>query len=60
VNIDNTSAVTDGTLDQCQELKVTPMAWCPLGGIVYPAWGETLTTDQAGRIQAEKFANRTE
>jgi predicted oxidoreductase len=53
INIDNLSAITDGTLDQCQELKVTPMAWCPLGGVVYPAWGTTLSDEQTSRIRAE-------
>ncbi len=53
INIDNISAITDGTLDQCQRLKVTPMAWCPLGGVVYPAWGGTLAKEQSNRIQAE-------
>lgn len=27
-----TSALTDGTLDQCQKLRVIPMAWSPLAG----------------------------
>jgi predicted oxidoreductase len=29
------------------------MAWCPLGGVVYPAWGNTLSAAQTGRILAE-------
>ncbi|NQV87102.1 MAG: aldo/keto reductase, partial [Woeseiaceae bacterium] len=37
INIDNISALTDGTLDQCLEHGITPMAWCPLGGVAYPA-----------------------
>lgn len=53
INIDNVSAITDGTLDQCQRLKVTPMAWCPLGGVAYPAWSGTLSKEQSKRIQAE-------
>jgi len=53
INIDNMSAFVDGTLDQCQELIISPMAWCPLGGVVYPAWGRTLTEEQTGRIQTE-------
>lgn len=53
INIDNLSALTDGTLDQCQARKVTPMAWCPLGGVVYPAWSTTLSDEQSARIQAE-------
>lgn len=53
INIDNTSALTDGTLDQCLEHKITPMAWCPLGGVAYRAWNESLTPEQHGRIKAE-------
>ena len=26
------AALTDGTLDQCQQLRRAPMAWSPLGG----------------------------
>ena len=53
INIDNLSAISDGTLDQCQELNISPMAWCPLGGVVYPAWGGALSDEQTDRIQAE-------
>lgn len=53
INIDNIAALTNGTLDQCQELNISPMAWCPLGGVAYPAWGQTLDTKQTGRIQQE-------
>ena len=53
VNIDNMDAILDGTLDQCQELNISPMAWCPLGGVVYPAWGKQLSAEQSKRIQAE-------
>jgi predicted oxidoreductase len=53
INIDTMSAFVDGTLDQCQELNISPMAWCPLGGVVYPAWGHKLTEEQTGRIQIE-------
>lgn len=28
----NTEALQDGTLDQCQRLRISPMAWSPLGG----------------------------
>ena len=39
----------DGTLDQCQRLRVSPMAWAPLGG------GRLFTSDseQATRVRAE-------
>jgi len=53
VNIDNLSALHDGTLDQCLERKISPMAWCPLGGVAYPAWGTTLSGEQRRRIRAE-------
>jgi len=39
INIHNINALLDGTLDQCQELKITPEAWSPLGGVAYPAYG---------------------
>lgn len=53
VNIHNMNTLEDGTLDQCQQLNITPMPWCPLGGVVYPAWGNTLTEGQSARIHAE-------
>ena len=53
VNIHNISSLLDGTLDQCQALGVTPIAWCPLGGVVYPAWGNTFSADDEQRIAQE-------
>lgn len=53
INIHNISTLLDGTLDQCQELNVTPMAWCPMGGVVYPAWGNTFTPEDEARIKDE-------
>lgn len=53
INVDNLEALQDGTLDQCQRLGITPMAWCPLGGVAYPAWNANLTADQASRIRTE-------
>jgi len=53
INIDYMDTMLDGTLDQCRELGVTPMAWCPLGGVAYPAWGNTLSEKQSSRIQKE-------
>jgi len=53
INIHNISSFTDGTLDQCQQLGITPIAWCPLGGVAYPAWGNTFSTDQELRIEKE-------
>lgn len=53
INLHAMHALTDGTLDQCQRLGVTPQAWCPLGGVAYPAWGNTLSADESSRLQAE-------
>lgn len=39
INLDRISALSDGSLDLCQELGHSPQAWCPLAGIGYPAWG---------------------
>ena len=59
INIHNIDALNDGTLDQCQELRITPQAWCPLGGVVYPAWGNTLSEEDEKRIAGE-FARQSE
>lgn len=53
INIHNIDTLNDGTLDQCLQENITPMAWCPLGGVAYPAWGNTLTEKQSARIHAE-------
>ena len=53
VNIHNIDSLNDGTLDQCLQENITPMAWCPLGGVVYPAWGNTLTEEQSAKIHGE-------
>lgn len=53
INIHNVDALTDGTLDQCQELGVSPQAWCPIAGVAYPAWGNTFTPDDEDRIEGE-------
>lgn len=53
INLHNISALTDGTLDQCQRLGMTPQAWCPLAGVAYPAWGNTFTAADEQRIRAE-------
>jgi len=53
INIHNINALLDGTLDQCQELKITPQAWCPIAGVVYPAWGNTFSKDDEVRIKSE-------
>lgn len=53
INIHNINTLLDGTLDQCQQLGITPIAWCPLGGVVYPAWGNTFSTEDEQRIDIE-------
>lgn len=53
INIHNIDTLIDGTLDQCQQHKITPIAWCPLGGVAYPAWGNTFTTEDEQRIEIE-------
>lgn len=60
INIHNISALHDGTLDLCQQNKITPIAWCPLGGVAYPAWGNSFSEQQTKRImlEIEEQANR--
>ena len=53
INIHRLNALEDGTLDQCQRLRISPQAWCPLGGVAYPAWGSRLAPGDAQRIAAE-------
>lgn len=53
INLHAIGALTDGTLDQCQRLGITPQAWCPLGGVAYPAWGSTWSAETAARLRAE-------
>lgn len=53
INIHNINSFTDGTLDQCQQFGITPIVWCPLGGVVYPAWGNTFSTTDEQRIETE-------
>ena len=53
INIHNITSFSDGTLDQCQQHGITPIAWCPLGGVAYPAWGNTFSSADEQRIEAE-------
>jgi len=53
INIHNIDTLMDGTLDQCQQHGITPIAWCPLGGVAYPAWGNTFNAEDEQRIGAE-------
>ncbi len=53
INIHNIRSLEDGTLDQCQRMQMTPMAWCPIAGVAYPAWGNTFTAEDEARIRVE-------
>ncbi|NNC77593.1 MAG: aldo/keto reductase [Woeseiaceae bacterium] len=53
INVHNVERLSDGTLDQCQRLGITPQAWCPVAGIAYPAWGNTFSTEDDTRVRAE-------
>ncbi|MFC1585975.1 aldo/keto reductase family oxidoreductase [Fibrobacterota bacterium] len=53
INIHKIDTLLDGTLDQCQVQNIVPQAWCPLGGVVYPAWGNTFSRDAENRIKKE-------
>ena len=53
INIHEISALSDGTLDQCLRLGLTPQAWCPIAGVAYPAWGNRFSEDDERRIREE-------
>ncbi|TWX54528.1 aldo/keto reductase [Colwellia hornerae] len=53
INIHNIDALNDGTLDQCQQDKLSPIAWCPLGGVAYSAWGNSFSVEDEQRIADE-------
>lgn len=53
INIHNIDRFTDGTLDQCLQNNITPMAWCPIATVVYEAWGNTFSNEDIQRIHAE-------
>ena len=53
INIHNISSFTDGTLDQCMQHNITPMAWCPIATVVYEAWGNTFSHEDVARIHQE-------
>lgn len=53
INIHNIDTLFDGTLDQCQQHDITPIAWCPLGGVAYSAWGNTFSVEDEQRIESE-------
>ena len=53
INLHNISALSDGTLEQCMRLGITPQAWCPLATVAYPAWNNRFTAEHEQRIRAE-------
>ena len=53
INLHNIERLHDGTLDQCLRLDITPMAWCPVAGIAYTAWGNTFSPEDEARLRAE-------
>ncbi|WP_448547866.1 aldo/keto reductase [Thalassotalea fusca] len=61
INIHNIDSFHNGVLDQCQQHDIAPIAWCPLGGVAYSAWGNTFAVEDELRIenelaqQAEKY-----
>jgi len=60
-NIHRTAPMEDGVFDQCMRERITAQAWCPLGGVAYPAWGNTFSPDVQAAVdrevaaQAEKY-----
>ena len=53
INLHQISSLEDGTLDQCLLHNMTPTAWCPLGALAYPAWGNTFSAEDEKRIETE-------
>lgn len=53
INIHNIRSFSDGTLDQCLQHNITPMAWCPIATVVYEAWGNTFSQADIDRIHVE-------
>jgi predicted oxidoreductase len=49
VSVLKMDALHDGTLDQCQQLKISPMAWSPFGGGAL-FWGNS---EKASRVRNE-------
>ena len=63
INVHRIAAFGDGTLDQCQQLGMTPQAWSPLAGSILPAWHDNTFTDDDNeriRVELERQAGRYE
>lgn len=48
ISLANLTAFADGTLDQCQTLNLTPLAWSPLAGGLLGDGGKNLLPGQQG------------
>jgi len=46
ISLTQLASLADGTLDQCQALKITPLAWSPLGGGLLGDGGKDLLPAQ--------------
>ena len=52
ISLANLTAFTDGTLDQCQSLNLTPLAWSPLaGGLLGDGAVDLLPSQQGYRVE---------
>ncbi len=61
INVHRVAAFSDGTLDQCQQLGITPQAWSPLAGSILPAWHDNTFSDDDNeriRVELERQADR--
>lgn len=53
VSLANITALGDGTLDQCQQLRMTPQAWSPLAGSIAGQEGGALDDPTRKRLEQE-------
>ena len=53
INLHNYHAIENGLLDQCQKNSISAQAWCPMGGVAYPAWGNTMSEADEKRLNDE-------
>ena len=53
INFPRLDALYDGTLDQCQSRQMTPLAWSPLAGVVYPVEESRLSAACARSLEVE-------
>lgn len=53
VNLVNPDALTDGTVDQCQRLALTPQGWSPLAGVAFEVDERRYPGSVADRVRRE-------